>query len=50
VALALELAKRCIHCVCVAKQAFFGIPHAWITEKMMKAPMTSGKTGMPSGT
>ena len=50
VALALKLAKRCIHCVCVVKQAFCGFPHAWITEKMMKAPMTSGKTGMPSGT
>ena len=36
-ALALELAKRCIHCVCVVKQAFSGFPHAWITEKMMKA-------------
>ena len=36
VALALELAKRCIHCVCVVKQAFSGFPHACITEKMMK--------------
>jgi hypothetical protein len=42
-ALALELAKRCIHCACVVKQAFSGFPQAWITEKMMKAPRPSGK-------
>ena len=44
VALALELSKRCIHCVCVVKQAFSGFPHAWITEKMMKAGRLYGKS------
>jgi hypothetical protein len=44
VALALELAKRCIHCVCVVKQAFSGFPHAWITEKVIKAGRLYGKS------
>ena len=37
-------AKRCIHCVCVVKHAFSGFPHAWITEKMMKAGRLYGKS------
>ena len=47
VALVLELAKRCIHFACVVKQAFSDLPRAWITEKMMKAPVPSVKWACP---